>query len=444
MTGTTGGPLRLLVRALDAGSTYLLFRWVDKPDEHWVRRLEPPTVAKVTALLDAALIGDSVGAGEQEARRALSGPLCGLSSERDWSAELAELVIGDRVCREITERAAEGPISIEFTPSPALARVPLDLLPVEGDTRVMEKATLVYAPLSALHAGRKKRPDEWAAVADRPVCYVIDPDAPDAAGLSQLLPPVWVGGHTNTSLFANLLERTEHTANSGVRQWISRWLLRDDLLTRPSRLLYFGHVSGTLNQPGSASLHLSDSEYTWGLAAIHGGSHRPLSALDLVYGTVTYPGTADGTVERALRNIPGHELWPMPARVAIIACEGGSDYRSSEVFGLVTACMNAGAELVSTTRWTLPSDGAVSRFASGPDVSEVPGPTTELALAVDAAHRGADPSAELNDWRRNQLHRWRATGEVSARNTPLVWASLTDHVCRWRPPHQRSERGTDE
>lgn len=438
MTCAVKPPVRLLIRALDAGSTYLSFRWTDRPDHPWIHRLDVAEVARVAWLLDNALIGNRTDDDDGEVRRALNGPLSRLDSEREFSTELATLVTGHRFADEINERAATDSVVIEYTPSPTTARVPVDLLPVDGDIRVMEKAELVYTPPAALNAGRADRSvRNWEDVAERPVLYVVDPDAPDAAGLRQVLPPVWLGKRTNATLFADRIAATAHTENSGVREWISRWMLHDDLCSAPSRLFYFGHVSGTLNQPGSASLHLSDDEYTWGLAAIHGGSHRPLSALDLVYGTVTYPGTADGTVERALRHLPGRAIWPMPLRVAIIACEGGSDYRSAEIFGLVTACMNSGAELVSTTRWTLPADRAFAEFTDDDDAAEVPGPTTELALAVDSAHRSDDPPADLTRWRRKQLQRWRESGADSVRNTPLVWAGLTEHVCPARPVSAR-------
>lgn len=434
----SGESFRLLIRALDAGpTTYLSFRWADAPGEPWVRRLDPPFVAEITRLLDTALIGDSVGDDRQEVKRALRGPFSSLAGERELTARLAALLDWEWMTDEVNERSARGEVTIEYTPSPALARLPIDLLPIDGDTRLMEKAELVCVPPAALHAGRAREPDNWDEVSSRPVLYVIDPDAPDAAGLQQILPPAHDGVPSNTAEFKSLLQSTHCTDHSGIGKHIDRWILHDELKTFPSRMVYFGHVSSTLNQPGSASLHLADNEYIWGLAAKHQGSHRPLSALDLLYGTVSYtPADAAFLDRRVVPGKEGHELWPMPPRVALIACEGGSDYRSTEIFGLVTACLNAGAELVTTTRWSLPSDQALATYAG---VDDIPGPTTALALAVDAVHRTADPVAALNQWQREQLTAWRHTGDHSCRHTPLVWASLADHLCRWRPVDRRRD-----
>ena len=100
--------------------------------------------------------------------------------------------------------------------------------------------------------------------------------------------------------------------------------LSDDLRDDPGRLVYFGHVSSTLDEPGSASLHLSDDANEPGYTDTVNQAHRPLSALDLML------GTAFDEVGEAPESGPGHVIWPMPPRVAIIACEGGVDYRSSE------------------------------------------------------------------------------------------------------------------
>lgn len=435
MVSVSDEPARLLVRALDTGGcTYISFRWLESPQAPWVIRLQPAVVAEVTALLDDALIGHSDDNGDAEVKRAIEGPLSRLDSEFCWSAALAEHLLDNRF-RDLMAEHSHRPVTIEYTPSPAIARVPLDLLPVDGDRRLMECVELVCGPPASLHAGRARTPERWRDVADRPVLYIIDPDAPDNAGLRQVLPDSPADDDSNTKRLIDLVAGTPSTSQSGVHQRIGRWQLHDELLSNPSRLLYVGHVSSTLDQPGSASIHLADDEITWGLAAALNGSHRPLSALDLLYGTLHHHADSRGTIHRGLSGIPGHRLWPMPPRVAIIACEGGSDYRSTEIFGLVTACLNSGAGLVTTTRWTLPSDHSMRRYGA---VAEIPGPTTELALAVDAAHRTADPVAALNSWQRDKLARWRATGHDSMQHSPLVWASITDHQCDWRAVQRKT------
>lgn len=64
--------------------------------------------------------------------------------------------------------------------------------------------------------------------------------------------------------------------------------------------------------------------------------HRPFSALDLLRGTIECR-VRDHRLPLGFEQPErGRTIWPMPARVAIIACEGGADYRATETFGLVT------------------------------------------------------------------------------------------------------------
>ena len=427
-----GASFTLLIRAIDAGATYISFRWLDDPNHPTVRRLLPEThLRRLTALLNEALIGDDDST--NEVKRAIRGPLGTLGGERSFTTELSEIILDDTVVSQIVARATRGEVTIEYTPSPAISRVPLDLLPIgSGDRRLMEIAEFVCVPPVSLVAGRARQPDPRIRFAPDSVLYIVDPEVPNAAGLRQVLPQPAAGDYTNADCWAERIAATKHaTMNSGVRKRITRWRLHQDLITWPSRLMYVGHVSSTLQQPGSASLHLSCEWHEWGLAAGIARAHRPLSALDLLYGTVQYPhaGPSGRMPPVRFRNLAGHELWPMPPRVAMIACEGGVDYRSDDIFGLVTASMNSGAELVTTTRWTLPSDDAVQQFGYGDDCGALPGPTTELGLAVDEAHQSSDPVAWMNNWQRAKLECWRETGHRSSRHSPLVWASITDHVC---------------
>ncbi|MFI8774626.1 CHAT domain-containing protein [Gordonia sp. NPDC062954] len=420
--------LTLQIRAVDAGATFVSYRWLDDVDNPVVRRLSSGAIRQITWLLDDALIGDAGADGHRadDVQRALNGPLSTTAREAEFSGNLAAQILGADVSREISARSRRGRVTVRYTPSPSLARVPLDLLPIDGDIRLMEKAQLYCVPPATLRAGRAVVPKRWSQeLARRPVLYVIDPEVPAAAGLDQVLPAPLATARSGVDSFVNLLERTPHTDGSVVRRQIMRWKLGEDLRTHPGRMLYFGHVSANRQQPGSASLHLSDGEYHWGLCAVKGRSHRPFSALDLLYGT-KYPsmGPADVTIPPSMEDRSGHSLWPMPPRVAIIACEGAVDYRSREIFGLVTACMNSGAELVTTTRWALPSDTVMDDAARE---TSVPGPTTRLALAVDEAHRAADPVEALNRWQCRQLARWRDTSDLQY--SPLIWAAVTDHWC---------------
>jgi hypothetical protein len=112
----------------------------------------------------------------------------------------------------------------------------------------------------------------------------------------------------------------------------------------------------------------------------------------------------------------------MPPRVALIACQSGTDLGHAEPFGLVTAVLELGAELVTATRWPLLTD-EVFRFDDA--TTQARTPFTDLALAVDEFHDTDDPISALNLWQRESLDRWRA--EPSWANSPLTWAAVTTH-----------------
>jgi hypothetical protein len=117
------------------------------------------------------------------------------------------------------------------------------------------------------------------------------------------------------------------------------------------------------------------------------------------------------------------QRWPMPRRVGIIACQA-DDAGYVEQTGLTLAALNAGARIVTTTRWALPGD-ATAR--TDPTKS---GPTTAVALAVDEALRAADPAAALREWQLGELDAWRSAATPVARraHAPLLWAALVTYM----------------
>ncbi|MFC0316056.1 CHAT domain-containing protein [Gordonia phosphorivorans] len=411
----------LLLRAFDADSTFLSFRWLDDPDNPVVHAVEAAKRNALLAELDAGLVGGSEARLEEQIRAAVTGPLTDPTAEAAISKNLGEWLLPGPIRSALASRAASGRVTVRVTPSRALARVPWELLLIDGYQRLLELADVVYEPPAAIHVGRSRLPASWHDVVDQPVCYLVDPRLPAGSGLGAVL--VQRGGSPAEDLFDARMNRYRLTVNSGIGVDLDRWDLRDDLAERPRRLFYFGHVSSTLDQPGSASLHLGDDAGVWGLAATMNDAHRPLSALDLLLGTASPElGPCEGV--RPESREAGANLWPMPPRVALIACEGGADYRSSETFGLVTVMFSAGAEVITTTRWTLPSDHAFATFAG---VDQVPGPTLELALAVDFSQEAADPAAELARWQRFKLTQWLA--DPGPATSPLTWAAVGCHVC---------------
>lgn len=407
----------LLIRAFDARHTYLSFRWLDAPDDAQVHRVDAADIRDLMQRLAGMLPGD-----DASTIRALRGPLTRSEDERAFARETAELLFPESVRERIA--AARVHLDVRLTPSRALAQVPFELLALDGDRRLLEAATVTVEPPAAIHAGRARAPRSWTESASLPVAYVLDPVVPRAERMRSVL--------TGDDLRAHAATRT-WTAHSGKSR-VTRWELGDDLRDGARRLLYFGHVSTSLGQPGSSSLHLSDTGSDYGLAAGTTSSHRPLSALDLLVGTAA-PHLGPPGILPPEPGLTGPELWPMPPRVAIIACEGGADYRSAETFGLVTAIFNDGAELVTTTRWALPTDHAFQATLAEPLLA---GPTTALAIAVDDAHEAADAVGALRGWQLSRLAAWRA--EPSPLTSPITWASVASHLCPRRtiaPPEGR-------
>lgn len=248
------------------------------------------------------------------------------------------------------------------------------------------------------------------------------------------------------------------------RIWLSSSLRADAGSTsvgnaRPlSHLLYVGHMTG--DGPMSR-MRLDDGADVFGRTRVEGG-RRWFSADDLLHGTwgwgeyverlraeseedgapldlgtrwpagVGAAGPADD--ERpfdAPQEVAGALLWPMPPRVGLIACQSGTEPRQLEPFGMVTAILEAGAELVMATRWTMLTDRffeRVSRSARDSDDGEGPRaerirPFFDLSVVVDDLLRSEDPVHEMNEWKRERLRRWRWNPSPAV--SPLTWAGLT-------------------
>lgn len=403
----------LVVRAADQGATYLTWRWADERQAVSYAVLDGVALDAVVDDIGAAVPHPRRGESDRDAAaRALVG---GHLTDREREAALATRMGAAVLPAELAGllMAADEPVRLRLTPSPRLSRVPWELLALPDCRRLVQVADIVHDPPATLHAHRDRLPDVWCC--DAPVLYVLDPQ-PRSPVLDE---DGWTG------LDGWLTER-ESTGRLRVRDrplaqpgGVGRELLGERLRdpAPPSRLLYFGHATAGDAEPGSASLHLDDGPEVTGLARVVNG-HRPFTALDLLYGTVLTTPHGEGR--------PGHLIWPMPPRVAIIACESGGDHRHLEPFGLVMACLNAGAELVTATRWTLPTDHAFTELVEDPTGR----PTTELMRRVDHCHDQDDPVRQLAEWQRSTLAAWLDHGRT--RDTPLLWASLTTHLAPGR------------
>ncbi|WP_088943658.1 hypothetical protein [Rhodococcus sp. 1168] len=462
----------VLLRAADAGPTYLSWTWLDNPASPSAIKLDTAQTSAALDLLDRALLaplplagsssdgdGDEYESREAAAHRALvTGAFTNLAEERLLSAQLTEAVLPETLRTELIDRAdSHGAVHMRITPSPRLARVPWELLFVDAGRRLLDVAVITFDPPSTVHAERTVLPPRWAEVSHLPALHVLDPSLPIRAvehGLGRTL-----AGLAKNALIrgisseASVKNSSSHT-RLNTSQIISRLDLSRQLHAPRSRFFYFGHVSSTADEPGSASIHLHDTvgaagSASWGmaqplrprtksgtLATARPDDHLPLSALDLLLGTQQCTDERVWALYASDGPQSGHEIWPVPTRVALIACEGGVDFRSVETFGLVIAMVDSGASLVTTTRWTLPTDHA---FHSVAGVRRSVFPTVELALAVDRAHSRQDPIGLVHHWQREQLTKWESS-PASIEHSPIVWAALTHTVAEARVPTSAQNR----
>jgi hypothetical protein len=373
-------------------------------------------VEQAIRALAAALPGGAEGM-----RHALeSGAFADHRAEHRLSSLLAEVLWPPGLTQQLRHVSAGGarPL-VRIQPSPRVAQVPWELLAVDGDVRLIDLADVVTtAPVSLRRPAVAARPAPTPG--SRSVVLVLDPRVP---GFQADSPLGSVLGRPGSD--PALLSLVQRHVDTGVvvppiaaaaeafrrtdvdRDWLSRALLEG-----PRRLMYVGHVSGAPvggGQSEDAALHLCCAPGTTGFAAVV-RTHRPLSAKDLLLGTLTL--RADG--------VPGARLWPAPPRVALIACESGGDLRFAESFGLASAMLHNGAELVTATRWALPTSFAFHRLAG---LAESVRPLSEAVVAVDTAHEHRDPVHRLGVWQREQLDRWRGGHHIE--HSPLLWAAMT-------------------
>ncbi|HWM33318.1 MAG TPA: CHAT domain-containing protein [Pseudolysinimonas sp.] len=432
----------LFVAGVDRDRSYYFWHWiapeVSARQAFTVEReVLDPLLARVSDALPTARPGER---DEQVVERVLTrGALVDLAAERKLTRDLAAAFLPGDLASEIARGFVdngEQPILLRLMPSALAAQIPWELLPVEvtgadGTTRtrrLIELADIAYDVPAGIHVGRSKTPEPWAGPASRAL-YIVDPD-------TRVYGPV-----LSDEALASLAERI---ADKGVTASVAGGeFTRADLhkaltsaRSHPGRLMFVGHVVSSTENPSATSMMLSDAPTMYGAAeTITRGvkSNRPLSALDLFEGTansslrlpevvrsfgksgrIEWPGGDDTPTA-------GAEIWPMPTRVALIACNSGSDLRNPEPFGLALALINAGAGFVSATKWTLPTDYAFHLFAK-----TTANPLVDLTIAVDDAHSATDPLVELAAWQRGRLAEWEAGGDVAA--SPILWSSLSNYL----------------
>ncbi|MFD5319948.1 hypothetical protein [Streptomyces sp. NPDC127098] len=413
------------VRLVDAGDLFMTWIWAGGARGYGTGHGPADEVDRAVRALAGALPGAGEGA-EGMRRAVVSGALAEPGSERRLARLLAEALWPAGLTAQIRQVSARaGRPLVRIQPSPRVAQVPWELLAVDddNDVRLIELADVVTtAPASSRsrHAPARPTPDADPGPGAAPVVLVLDPRVPGFRADSSLGSVLGRPG-SDPELLALVRRRLDAgpvapsltTPADGFRRAdLDRDWLSDVLRGGARRLVYVGHVSGAPVEGGQSedgALHLCCGPGTTGLAEPV-RAHRPLSAKDLLLGTL--PLRADGE--------PGARLWPAPPRVALIGCESGGDLRFAESFGLATAMIHNGAELVTATRWTLPTSFAFHRLAGLPESVR---PLSEAVVAVDTAHEHPDPVGRLGRWQRERLDHWRTAGRIE--HSPLLWAALT-------------------
>lgn len=391
---------------------------------------------RVKELLDEALPRGGLGE-SADVDRCLSGPLSTPVRSLIWAGELAAALLPQRLTAQIVSRSSgTGLIDMMIMPSGTCASVPWEILSIEGHHLLLDVATVThFAPVTQREfAGIP--PNRWRSDRERAPLWVIDPRISSRSGGHVL-------GTGSRREWAEYLQGLPGIARVGVdydRIELSQDLLADasqpSLVSGVERFFYLGHVVADDAQSTALLLGCGRSVYA---ASRSTARQRGFSAQDALVGTIDFDSgdqlhgggsprfpAAALDPQHKIREVPGRELWPMPARVALIACGSGTDFRYPEPFGLVTAFFEAGAELITATRWTLLTDWA---FACRAGHSGERRPLNEVARVVDAAHAGTTPVADIAAWQRHCLERWRADGDLA--DSPLTWAALATHL--WRP-----------
>ncbi|SDE21475.1 CHAT domain-containing protein [Glycomyces harbinensis] len=358
-----------------------------------------PALDALALSLPTPLYGETV---DQALERSLAGAFTDREQEIGLSTALAASLIPYRLATELNEFLAQGlRPHVRIQASHATSQVPWEALHVDEGERFVSNSDVSVLPPATVRNAPERSVSKWDPGSN--VVAVLDPSVPGAtAALGSVLGPV-----ESDSELAALVERlgerlVPKPTDSAFRRGDLNRDAIEPLLADAGRFLYVGHV--TIADHGlDARLHLSCGPDTTGRAALARG-HRPLTAGDIVLGH--RPGATAG--------------WRMPNRVALIACESGGEVRFAEPVGLVAAALHAGAQYVTATRWTLPTNAGIRRYATGakPDTTVLP----EAVVAVNDAHESPDPVAALNDWQRQKAERWEAEGRLE--DSPIIWSAF--------------------
>jgi len=303
----------------------------------------------------------------------LYGPLTRYDDERKLMQELSRALLPDDLCRQLIEATAEGErVEVRVAPSPPAAVVPWGLLVLDDDDmRLLDVADVSWiAPILPRDID-PDAPEVTPATGGRAL-HIVDPRTSRGRVLSERFDPCDCHGHGAERFFAQ---------GNGVEE------LRDVLdagAGKIARLLMIGHCATGASDAAD---------------------------------TVFLMGDGEANKLRASRLVREAGRWSMPPRVGVVACASGTDLAQHEPFGLGTALLINGAEVLHATLWTLPTDYAIGLVDTG-----AVGAFEWLAQAVDHAQSDADPVASLCDLQRKKLAAWREKPGLGS--SPLLWGAL--------------------
>jgi len=396
------------LKIVDASDLYMSWRW-----EHQLTTMRAfviPRAAVAEALhhlahaLPTPLEGESV---EQALTRSLTyGPLTDLDREIELSTSLAGSLFPHPLGMELNALLEKGiRAHIRIQPSPSTAQVPWESLRVDEGERAVHNTDISVLTPATIRNAPQRRISPWDP--EGAIAGALDPRVPgfdQTSSLGTVLGPVSEGSPLRdmvTAWGSRAMLGPSPNADPFRRSDVSRTELRS-MLADASRFFYIGHVT-TSEHSLDARLHVSCPATAPGRATPI-GAHRPLTAADIALGhDPREPGA-----------------WRMPNRVALIACESGGDNRFAEPAGLVAAAVHSGAQYVTATRWTLPTDHGIRHFS--PHADENTRPLSDAVIAVDTAHEADRPIATLNRWQRDQADKWESTG--LPQYSPVIWAAL--------------------
>ncbi|WP_406268016.1 CHAT domain-containing protein [Nocardia sp. NBC_00881] len=412
----------VLVRMADAGDVYVSWRWVADSAPRGASVLPEEAAMQAVSMLAAALPRPAEPGGLE--RALTTGAFASYENEYLVAQALSRALLPYGLAAQLYELSQRGVRPhIRLQPSPRVAQVPWELIAPDRDIRLIDIADVsLLAPAGIVQApARVAR--SWARTRAGPVIAVLDPRIPGfradstlGSVLGRMTADTPLAQRMAGYAAAGRLRPAAHDPIEVFRRTdLDRTWLGAALSDGASRLIYVGHVTAAIPESGQsedAELHLACTADAVGFAApTH--THRPLSAKDLLLGTHTLD----------TEPVAGPALWPIPSRVALIACESGGDLRFSEALGLTAAMINGGAELVTASRWALPTDLAFQRIAGAPPEAH---PLQQAICAIDAAHEQPDPVTALAEWQRARLAAWRDEGRIE--HSPMLWSAFAT-VC---------------